>query len=235
MFGTNPIRKAEHSSDASLWVQEIFSTIQGEGPFAGTPAVFIRLAGCNLRCWWCDTEFESAFEDPDNHQGVSTILDRVEDIRPSNTSLIVLTGGEPLRQTVDLLVSTLLLRGLRVQVETAGTIMPHVFPLHDPNVSIVCSPKTPKLHASMRYADAWKYILRCEDVDPLDGLPTASTQRKGVSSPPARPLNDAQVFVQPCDEQNPAKNKLNLAAAVQSCFDHGHRLTTQMHKEIGLP
>lgn len=52
MFGQNPIRKRDHVS-ASLRVQEIFHTIQGEGPFTGMPAVFLRLAGCNLKCHFC--------------------------------------------------------------------------------------------------------------------------------------------------------------------------------------
>jgi len=59
MFGTNPLSKPIESDGLYLEVQDIFSTIQGEGPFAGKPAVFLRLAGCNLRCFFCDTDFES--------------------------------------------------------------------------------------------------------------------------------------------------------------------------------
>ena len=60
MFGTNPSRKQVLDDGQELWVQEVFYTLQGEGPFSGQPALFIRLAGCNLRCFWCDTEFESS-------------------------------------------------------------------------------------------------------------------------------------------------------------------------------
>lgn len=53
MFGQNTPRRRE--SGGLLQVQDVFYTIQGEGPFAGRTAVFIRLTGCNLRCWFCDT------------------------------------------------------------------------------------------------------------------------------------------------------------------------------------
>ena len=59
MFGKNPIRPPEKGDGSILFVQEIFPTLQGEGPLAGVPAVFLRLGGCNLACSFCDTEFES--------------------------------------------------------------------------------------------------------------------------------------------------------------------------------
>ena len=54
-FNGQPIEKVQRTFDGTLEVHSIFKTIQGEGPFCGTPAVFIRLAGCNLQCPWCDT------------------------------------------------------------------------------------------------------------------------------------------------------------------------------------
>ena len=59
MFGKNKILKPEIHDGNNLDVQEIFPTLQGEGPYAGWPAVFIRLGGCNLACDFCDTEFET--------------------------------------------------------------------------------------------------------------------------------------------------------------------------------
>ena len=57
MHGKNKVAKRTDNPQ-SLQVHEIFHTIQGEGPFSGRPAVFIRLSGCNLRCWFCDTEWD---------------------------------------------------------------------------------------------------------------------------------------------------------------------------------
>ena len=59
MFGKNPIRKAEKGDGSVLQIQEIFPTVQGEGPHTGVPSVFVRLGGCNLACSFCDTEFEN--------------------------------------------------------------------------------------------------------------------------------------------------------------------------------
>jgi len=58
MLGDNPKRPPTNGDGTSLLVKNIFKTLQGEGPHAGVPAVFIRLGGCNLACSFCDTEFE---------------------------------------------------------------------------------------------------------------------------------------------------------------------------------
>ena len=76
MFGKNPIRKAIFDNADFYEVQEIFLTIQGEGPYAGTPAIFIRLGGCNLACNFCDTEFES-FE----KMHLTKIIEKVKGVR----------------------------------------------------------------------------------------------------------------------------------------------------------
>ena len=60
MFGGNVARKQVLDDGQQLWVQEVFYTLQGEGPWTGHPSIFVRLAGCNLKCFWCDTDFESS-------------------------------------------------------------------------------------------------------------------------------------------------------------------------------
>jgi 7-carboxy-7-deazaguanine synthase len=141
MHGRNPVRKQEPGDGLTLWVQDVFYTLQGEGPFTGHPSVFIRMAGCNLRCFWCDTEFESSTW----HPTLDELLERVESVRPSTCDLIVLTGGEPLRQNIVPLIDRLLARGLRVQIETNGTLWLDL--PADPRLTVVCSPKTPRLDA----------------------------------------------------------------------------------------
>lgn len=95
-------------------VNEIFASVQGEGEHAGTPCVFIRLAGCNLDCPFCDTKYAA--------EGRPTeIGDIVAEAQKFDPRYAVLTGGEPMRQNVRPLVEELKLEGFYVAVETNGT------------------------------------------------------------------------------------------------------------------
>jgi len=238
MYGLNVIRKSEQSSTGeTLWVQEVFSTIQGEGPLAGMPAVFVRLAGCNLKCHFCDTEFESSTW----HPTIPELVLKIKSVCPRTTKLIVLTGGEPLRQNIAPLTVALHGHGYRIQVETAGTLGTPVGAWVD---DLIVSPKTRNLNKQMEYtATAIKYILRAGEVDPLDGLPNKSTQILGQDERVWRPwpegcvsqYSGTPIYIQPCDEGEPGANAKNLAAAVESCLKFGYRLSVQVHKLAGLP
>ncbi len=102
-----------------LRISEIYDSIQGEGLLTGTPSVFLRTSGCNLRCWFCDTPFAS-WRPEGPHQTISQILGRVLEFRLDHT---VLTGGEPLifRSVVEL-CQQLKALGHHLTIETAGTI-----------------------------------------------------------------------------------------------------------------
>ena len=109
-----------------LEVSEIFASIQGEGASAGQPCVFLRLAGCNLRCRWCDTAYAWDFASYDRSRETST--ENVEAVaarlESSGQSRLVITGGEPLLQQQAL--AALLERlggGWLVEVETNGTVV----------------------------------------------------------------------------------------------------------------
>ncbi len=126
MRGKNPIRGPEKGDGSTLLVQHIFPTLQGEGPYAGVPAVFIRLGGCNLACAFCDTEFES-FREIRLGEIVERVLSFSSDERGQEAErgpfkLIVLTGGEPLRQPIGPLCAALIEAGFTVQIETNGTL-----------------------------------------------------------------------------------------------------------------
>jgi len=98
-------------------IYEIFRSLQGEGVLIGTPTVFIRTVGCNLRCEWCDTK---AALEGGQEMSVEQILAKVEEYK---TQFICLTGGEPMLQK-DLikLLNRLLERCYQVTLETNGTI-----------------------------------------------------------------------------------------------------------------
>lgn len=106
-------------------VSDIFHSIQGEGPYAGRSATFIRLWGCNLRCKFCDTKYSFVSTEQPTMMTVEEIMERIKDF---DSRVIVLTGGEPLVQDIYDLVGFLAYRGLKrneiLIVETNGTITP---------------------------------------------------------------------------------------------------------------
>ena len=101
----------------TLPVEELFRSIQGEGTRAGLPCCFVRMAGCNLDCDYCDTRYAS--ESWGTERELDEIVKRVVEMGPG---LVCLTGGEPLiHQGVSELCRRLLDRGLTVTVETNGS------------------------------------------------------------------------------------------------------------------
>lgn len=115
---------------------EIFASLQGEGPSAGTPVAFVRLSRCNLACVWCDTAYTWHF-DGDNrpHRGGATferkanqitleIADVAARIAALGQKRLVITGGEPLLQASALAELLELLPDISVEIETNGTVQP---------------------------------------------------------------------------------------------------------------
>ncbi len=97
-------------------VNEIFTSIEGEGIRAGSLCTFIRFSGCNLRCKWCDTAY--AFD-----EGQEMSIDEIIDKIPEDVCNITLTGGEPLLQPeLPKLIEKLILNNHEVNIETNGSI-----------------------------------------------------------------------------------------------------------------
>lgn len=232
MFGKNPVARAENNGGTSLRVVDgkPFFTIQGEGPFAGQAAVFLRLHGCPLRCFFCDTEF-SRPEDP--YVPVNEIADMIENAAPGWVRLLVITGGEPVRQNLAPLMDIMLRDGWTIQVETSGILWQEC--LHD--AVVICSPKTPAIHKSvLAHAHAFKYVIKAGETDPTDGLPLTNTQvEDGKPHRLARPRPDADVYLSPMDECDPAKNAKNLAEVARLAREFPYRAGVQLHKLMDLP
>ncbi len=99
-------------------IAEVFLSVQGEGFWTGTPSIFVRAAGCNLRCRYCDTPYASWYGKGDSY----STADILAKIQHWDCSHVVLTGGEPmLAPDLDSLCSQLQQRGYRITIETAGT------------------------------------------------------------------------------------------------------------------
>jgi organic radical activating enzyme len=239
-----PIEKRSRTDGLKLYVHSIFYTIQGEGPFCGQPAVFIRLAGCNLQCPWCDTDYTSSRALLTPNQ---IIADTLVEPWSSNTEikpLVVITGGEPFRQNLGPLLKLLYELGYRVQIETNGTLPPPQadgFQYHTQvgpwqGVYLVCSPKTGKVHPDITArACCYKYVTSVEDGASLDGLPL---QALGHSAHPmlARPPAwwDRPIYLQPADHKDEEINRANQEIAVKSCMKHGYTIQLQIHKYLNL-
>jgi 7-carboxy-7-deazaguanine synthase len=100
-------------------IAELFYSIQGEGMLVGTPSVFIRTSGCNLRCWWCDTPYTS-WAPEGQEMSIPVILDYV---RSHSTGFVVVTGGEPMiAPEIVPLTEELRRAGQHITIETAGTV-----------------------------------------------------------------------------------------------------------------
>ena len=223
--------KFTNSSDM-LDVVDVFRTIQGEGPLSGRPATFIRLAGCNLQCPWCDTDYTSKRKLMDIDEVVDNVLATTEPGRA-----VVLTGGEPLRQKATIgLCNELTYENYRVQIETNGTLPLDIgMERLEMDVWVVISPKTGRVHASLfdHPLVAMKYVLDADNVGD-DGLPEHVL---GMESRTARPPLGfkGDVFLQPADHHDLDINQRHIDAVVQSCMKHGYRLCLQTHKIVGLP
>jgi organic radical activating enzyme len=219
MFGKNPIRKPEKGDGSILQIQEIFPTVQGEGPRTGEAAVFVRLGGCNLACTFCDTEFEDFTE-----MALDDILDVVEDLSEDGRRLIVITGGEPFRQNIAPLCEALLAEGYQPQIETNGTLWREL----PEAVEVICSPKVTngKYHQIredlLLNINALKFVVNVKD-DVYSTIPNVG--QAGHNIP---------VWLQPMDEYDADKNQDNLEYTLALAERHGYKVSLQTHKIFGI-
>jgi len=189
-----------------LQLAEIFYSVQGEGTWTGTPAVFVRLAGCNLACAFCDTDYALRF--------IASIDDVVARVRAEggDCPMVVLTGGEPLAQSATTaLIAALRADERRVHIESNGTIEVTL----PAGVWLTVSPKE-RLHPAMAArADEVKLIV--------DGrVPTEWTAAFPATTP---------IFFQP-EGNKPANVALAYDAA--KAAPERYRLSLQTHKFIGV-
>jgi 7-carboxy-7-deazaguanine synthase len=142
-------------------IAEIFRSLQGEGKNQGKPCLFIRLAGCNLHCHWCDTPYAQSGGEEIN---IETVLEQLMRVNPT---YICFTGGEPLLQADDLEPLLVLLhkRGTAIDIETNGTIN---FTRLQPYASICMDVKCPSsgeqsdltLLDVLRVQDSVKFVVK---------------------------------------------------------------------------
>ncbi len=224
MLGTNIKRPPVISDGKVLDVQEMFLTLQGEGPNAGEVSVFIRLGGCNLACDFCDTEFESF-----SSKAIDEIVSQAKKLSLNNSNkrvanLIVITGGEPMRQPIENLCTDLIAEGFKIQIETNGTIYRDL----PAPVEIICSPKnTGHGYAAIRpdllkRINAFKFIISANKKDYSEVAEVGQAQYQ------------TPVFIQPMDEHDEAKNKANVELVKKLALEKGYRVSLQLHKIMNI-
>lgn len=239
-------------SGAVFDVHSVFLTIQGEGPFTGHRAVFVRLAGCNLQCPGCDTEYTHGRRTVGRKELVDEILAARSGARTARMRhhelypLVVITGGEPLRQRIGSLVRDLTDAGLVVQIESNGMFPPD--PVlggmlrsreYSEKLHLIVSPKTPKVAPECaEAAAAFKYVIDSRFVQ-ADGLPLFALENavvaKGKMLQVARPPAGKPVYLTPYDSGDPERDAANRAAVAASCLRNGFIAGLQVHKLFDIP
>ena len=153
------LRDKIRKTDTLIALSELYESIQGEGLLVGTPSIFLRLQGCNLRCPWCDQPESLSFKD--RKVSFDKVLQEIKKLTPKH---VVITGGEPFaHKELPLIVKTLLDEGYSVQIETNGTLWIPEIESYAPRIHITCSPKGvarfyvhPKI---LSYAKELKFVV----------------------------------------------------------------------------
>lgn len=244
MFGTNELIGKKFFKDApaeTLFVTSMFFTLQGEGPFAGKPALFIRLAKCNLTCSFCDTFFDDgdwlSFSEIEskmyhticdywNNKGEPVPEWAVSGMNNYPGVVLVMTGGEPLLQdNISPFMSRQLNHFGAVQVESNGIPNTQV----PPGVVLVCSPKcaekdgraTKYLAPSatiLERADCLKFVMSADPDSPYNSIPDwAHEWRKNNPG--------KEVYVSPMNVYNTFPQKIKLLRAEKGSITMQERST----------
>lgn len=218
-------------------VNELFSTIQGEASFTGTPAVFVRLQGCDVGCSFCDTK-HTWLRTPADQRPVADVLEKKSDsptyapmttedlvatvvARAGAIRHVVITGGEPADYDLIPLTAALRRAGFVSQLETSGTspikVDGSTFVTVSPKIGMVSGREV--LRAAIARADEIKHPTATEThLRQLLELLGRGWHRDGIP-----------IWLQPLS-QSPAATK----RCVEWASQHGFRLSVQTHKFIAL-
>jgi 7-carboxy-7-deazaguanine synthase len=217
-----------------LPLNELFSTIQGEGSKTGTPSTFVRLQGCTVGCPWCDTKHTWNFREP---SGLQNVLDKrgsdarftwveAEDLArlvgQQSAKHVVLTGGEPCQYDLRVLTRKLLELGRTVQIETSGTEVV----LAADQTFVTLSPKfdmpggLPIVDFTVERANEFKMPV---------GKPADVVKLEQMLKRRKRPWCGQDVWLQPLSESHKATEVCRSMAA-----ERGWRVSLQLHKQANI-
>ena len=202
----------QRDMDVNYNIVEIFHSVQGEGYRSGIPHVFIRFGNCNLRCEWCDTNFDDY-----EKMNVSDILGVVQEYPCKN---VIFTGGEPMMNDLWPLARVMKQRGYHLSVESNGTIA-----VPDGLLDWICiSPKDqmyPQVSVKQRTGNELKCVYVGQSLSMYDGL------KEGFE----------HLFLQPCyDENDTVERNGRTFALTEDVVKRNPewRLSLQTHKWMGI-
>lgn len=231
-------------------INEIFYSLQGEGFHTGRPAVFVRFAGCNLRCPFCDTDFSHS-----EPMTAEQIARRVFDYSTHPHTLIVLTGGEPSLQVDNELVDALHAHQQTVTIETNGTrpvpdnidwvtLSPKAVPAADLPItqadeSKVVLTQTDESEVALTQADEVKVVLShaskvvLTQVDEVKVVFTESTEK--LLPLWRTTIRASHYYLQPCAQPGTEPIRANTEAVVAYILSHPDwKLSLQTHKYLRI-
>ena len=192
-------------------INEIFHSLQGEGYHSGTPAVFVRFSGCNLRCAFCDTQYQEGIM-----MSLQEIVDEVN--RFPDVPLLVLTGGEPSLFIDEAFVAELKQKThKKIAIETNGT---NLLPKNLDWVTL--SPKSgfeggDVVPCVLTHCDELKVVYLGQDLSQYEGIETRHR------------------FLQPCFVEDLEQRKVNMQACVVAVKSHPDwRLSLQIHRVLNI-
>lgn len=194
-------------------IAEIFYSLQGEGGRSGAATVFVRVAGCNLSCSFCDTDFRVRRE--------MSIEEIVQEVQGYSCGWVCLTGGEPTLYELAPLCQHLHEVGIKIQVETNGMVPRPVWDLDH----ITVSPKETEggtLHPwYYENATEFKYVIDTPD-----------DVERALANPTAGHPNQAALYIQP-NALNPEAVLICIEAVKR--YPNRLRLSLQTHKYLNIP
>ena len=216
-------------------VNNIFYSLQGEGRNTGRAAVFIRFAGCNLRCPFCDTEFDSYRE-----MSAEEIIIEAETAIGGKTAghtfpLVVLTGGEPTLQVDEAFVDLLHQQGYEVAMESNGTR-----PAPKNLDWLTVSPKNHGLtRLDLSHDSTWLDMKLPNEIkivfDENTNPEAILSELYRVEPWPESSRVESWLYLQPCDTGDAERNKAITQACVEYIKQHPQwRLSLQTHKLIDI-
>jgi 7-carboxy-7-deazaguanine synthase len=223
-----------------MFIAEIFQSIQGEGALCGTPSIFIRTSGCNLRCGWCDTKFAS-WSPEGEELTMTAILARVAEYPAGHC---VVTGGEPMvSPRIGELTRALRNLGKHVTLETAATIAPDGVACDLASLSPKLANSTPgdrlspgwrERHERLRYAPGiirhWLDRFPCQFKFVVTG-PDDLREIDALLAAVGRPVAADRIFLMP-EGVEAAVLESRAAFINELCRERGYRYGQRLHIEL---